>query len=879
MPFKKIHKPSFSTESPEALYRDYRNRKIQGPLSHQADIVREYHRNAVDKSDVALQLPTGSGKTFVGLLIGEWRLRHFCEKVVYLCPTIQLAYQVSEQSNNEYGIKANIFVGKQTNYNQNNKAEYQNSETLAITTYSALFNTNPFFNNADIIILDDAHSAENYIAKYWSLTVDRNQDPVFFEALLSHFKSVLSYSDFARLTNQSPDITDLSWVEKIPTPRFAEMIPEITDCLDDLTKRKETLNKNDKNLKYSWSVIRDHLIACHVYISYNQIVIRPTLPPAKTHKPFSKAKQRLYMSATLGEGGELERLSGSRDIFRLSTPDGWDKQGIGRRLFLFPEISLNEEESLNLTIQMIKSTDRSLILSPDDKTAEEFKNNFSQQKLEHQIFDIREIENSQENFVSSKKAIVVASNRYDGIDFPDDKCRLLIVKNIQKATNLQEKFLVTRLAAGILLQDRIMTRIVQALGRCTRSATDYAAVLILGDELNQYLLDQSKRKLFHPELQAEIEFGIEQSQYVSESNFLDYFKIFLEHSQEWNEADSDIISKRDSSRQSKLPAIDKLRQAVPYEVAYQYAIWNKNYEKAFSECESVLNLLNGEEVRGYRAFWYYLAGSAAWLGAKNNISSMENKARDFFNRAAEAAPEVPWFLQISQQSFNDINNPEDHRRLLSVIENLETTLLNLGLAKSQNFEAEVNKILEGINSDGQENTKKFEMAHKCLGKILGYKSENHNSDGAPDPFWIANDDLCIVFEDYSGASKNTAIAVKKARQAAGHPDWIKYNSQNLNLKEEAEIISVMITPCTQISVDAIPHGTDVYYWNLQDFRKWVNSSLTVVRELRLSLSCERDPDWRKRAMQKYKKENIAPNSLVTMLKSKKLIDLDRPSPK
>jgi hypothetical protein len=47
------------------------------------------------------------------------------------------------------------------------------AQTIAVTTYSALFNSNPFFNKPQVIILDDAHAAENYIASAWSLSIDR----------------------------------------------------------------------------------------------------------------------------------------------------------------------------------------------------------------------------------------------------------------------------------------------------------------------------------------------------------------------------------------------------------------------------------------------------------------------------------------------------------------------------------------------------------------------------------------------------------------------------------------------------------------------------------------------------------------------------------
>jgi hypothetical protein len=36
----------------------------------------------------------------------------------------------------------------------------------------------------------------------------------------------------------------------------------------------------------------------------------------------------------------LERITGIEKIVRLPIPKGWDKQGIGRRFFLFPERSM-----------------------------------------------------------------------------------------------------------------------------------------------------------------------------------------------------------------------------------------------------------------------------------------------------------------------------------------------------------------------------------------------------------------------------------------------------------------------------------------------------------------------------------------------------------
>lgn len=63
-----------------------------------------------------------------------------------------------------------------------------------------------------------------------------------------------------------------------------------------------------------------------MFFSWSEILIRPWIPPTLTHAPFANANQRLYMSATIGAGGDLERIMGVRRIHRIPIPAGWDKQ-------------------------------------------------------------------------------------------------------------------------------------------------------------------------------------------------------------------------------------------------------------------------------------------------------------------------------------------------------------------------------------------------------------------------------------------------------------------------------------------------------------------------------------------------------------------------
>ena len=94
MAFKTATSEDSVPDTPDKLFRDLTRRRFPDVLPHQAETMQAYAAEGVTPPDVALQLPTGSGKTLVGLLIAEWRRRKFNERVVYLCPTIQLVHQV-----------------------------------------------------------------------------------------------------------------------------------------------------------------------------------------------------------------------------------------------------------------------------------------------------------------------------------------------------------------------------------------------------------------------------------------------------------------------------------------------------------------------------------------------------------------------------------------------------------------------------------------------------------------------------------------------------------------------------------------------------------------------------------------------------------------
>lgn len=209
MAFKEIQPTASTPDSPEKLLLDLPRRKIPGALPHQEEVMKAYVREALKSPDVALQLPTGSGKTLVGVMIGEWRRRKYGERIVYLVPNKQLVNQVVEQAE-EYGVTVLGFTGPNKDYDATSKAAYKSGSHIAVTNYSSLFNTNPFFDDADVVILDDVHASEGFISGMWSVCVDRHNSKhsILHKALSVLLKPTLDPFNYTRLVGETESITD-----------------------------------------------------------------------------------------------------------------------------------------------------------------------------------------------------------------------------------------------------------------------------------------------------------------------------------------------------------------------------------------------------------------------------------------------------------------------------------------------------------------------------------------------------------------------------------------------------------------------------------------------------------------------------------------------
>lgn len=806
-------------ETPEELFRSLRNRDsdIRHLWSHQADLLRTYSERYAKASDVAIELPTGAGKTLVGLLIAEWRRQSKTERVVYLCPTRQLANQVVVQAG-KYGIRAYGLTGRQRDYPSDQVADYRLGRAIAVTTYSSVLNVNPRLDDAGALILDDAHAGESFLASMWSVELPRGVYPEIYDNLLRLFGD--SFDAWVR-----QDLLDgeSESVELLPGTFLRQHAGAIRSLLDEQIPDKTSA-------RYSWNLVRDRLNACNLFVSRNEILIRPLLPPTLTHKPFREATQRIYMSATLGAGGELERLAGVKKIDRIPVPQGWEKGGSGRRLLLLPGLNMSEEEALEVAADTVDAQGRGLVIIPSENDPEGQAVRKLLQGRETDVLNADDIEEDLSAFVDRANSVLVLS-RYDGLDLPDEACRYLILAGLPTGTNLQEKFLWSRISAHVLLRDRVLTRFTQGVGRCTRSDSDYALVVIMGSRLVDFLLKKENRLALRPELHAELEFGLKNSRHRTRQGFADLSNAFMEQGAVWQKAEKALVALRQKLTPAEDEVAQRLRSVVGDEIDFSYARWTDDLESALEKARNVADGLGGDETKAYRAWWYYLtADTAMALYETTNDSDHRKLARDMLRRAGTCCLGIRWFAQLARSMSLGEPSTETNELTSMAVETIREKLADWGPV-GERFEKQLTRIAGDLSSP--DSHKQFHRGLQGLGEVFGFKTELPSTDAAPDCVWFLGTAVYVTHEAKSEQTPDGPIGAKYVRQAVGHENWVVAHHPQ---EESTRIITLIESPRSEVAQEALPQAEDLCHVAPDELKHLFDEIAAVLRRVRAQLT-------------------------------------------
>jgi hypothetical protein len=704
----------------------------------------------VNASDVALELPTGTGKTLTGLLIAEWTRRSRRARVIYACPTQQLARQVAAAAYRE-GIDTAVLVGRHADWPVAAHAAYEAAEAIAVTTYSSIFNSNPHLVDADLILFDDAHAGEQYVGEAYGVDLGRWKAPDEYAAALAAIAPALDGVFLERLRSDQPDPGISSDVRLVIPLRQTDMTANLDAVLSSFASPHS----------YRYSMIRAGLASCLVYVAYSGILIRPYIPPTYQNLLVTGARQRVYLSATLGEGGELERAFGRAGILRLEQPDGSTAPRYGRRFFVFPEFVENADVE-ELSRAVVAEAGKALVLAPRTEVALEDSRELAQSGWP--VWGLDQVSDSMAPFAALEHGVCGLAARYDGLDLPGAACRLVALDGVPDQDNLQERFLQSRARAGAALAARVRTRVVQGAGRCTRGPEDTAVVLVLGPGLSRYLTRPEVEAALDSELQAEIRFGRENSQAGSPADVLTNVQAFLHQDtdESWRtHAEPALTDYRREMAQQMPAGTASLSLCVEHEIQAWAAATIGAWAEAAQNAHEVARLVGagGSSTAGYRAFWIYLEAIWADQAADQSGDAAGRAAAGSLVRLAEQVMGLgSWVRQMAPF-------PAMQRSALNSVDTHAVNIVAAELETGVN-QGKVHRGLGEIHAGLQERKPSlYEPALTKLGTLVGATAEKPTGTGRCDSTWCWDNELWLALEAKSDHEPAGVVPHKDIRQA------------------------------------------------------------------------------------------------------------------
>ena len=388
-----------------------------------------------------------------------------------------------------------------------------------------------------------------------------------------------------------------------------------------------------------------------------------------------------------------------------------------------------------------------------------------------------------------------------------------------------------------------------------------------GAKALDFCIRSENRAGFHPELQAEIRIGLENSEVTQPRDFIEIARAFLEKRTGWEDVDEWIRNERDSCPKLKDESAQTLIDNVGDEIDYATAMWLGHYEKALEKARSCSDRLGGNALAAYRAWWYYLAGSAATLSsARDSLHHLDEVARDLFSRACSASPTATWFREASRLSGMEIEEqPLDDTLLISAAEAVERRIHEVGVVGAE-FEKQAQEMTEHL--DNSEATP-FEQGLERLGLWLGLDAKHPKGQGVPDGVWSFADEIAVGLEAKSNEQPTGPISLSTAREAQGHNRWIE---SNMELPQSTATSTVIISDRTEVATEALPNAEALFVIDLPTIRQLGRKVVSTIRSLRAEASKINNEQFRGVIAQRLKDEELDPRSILALLQGNALSD-------
>ncbi len=695
-------------------------------------ILGKYVQAFEDTSDVAVELPTGAGKTLIALLIAEHR-RQTGHKVAILSANKTLARQMLQESL-DLGIPSVLMEGPGFAIPSSVKRKYQRGQSIGIMNYWVYFNQNPVIDPADLLIMDDAHLAEHCLHSLYSVEITRFAYPEIFKALVSELHqrfpeySVMSDAlDPGLDSNKPPEL--LSFIDQTLT---SARIEEIIDA--------SPASKSDLDLRFRWERMRGRVNQANIYIARDSVWIRPYVYPLISNSYYNKATQRIYMSATIGDPGDLGRRLGIRNIKKVPIPQEDAESTYGRRLLLMNRLDEGDipHRLGEAILTAIRIHPKSVWLCSSGDIAAKYQKIVMEWLEEnlivgHPSWILTPEGDEIQAFKQSAAGHLFVGGRFDGMDFNGDECRMVILTTLPRAINTQEEFISAYLRDSGFMRERLNQRVVQALGRCNRDDGDFAVYALADRRFATHFGLESNKADLPRNIVAELDMGQDKAE-VDASALCASVEEFLSgdfsnYDGQLNEYQSEVPNDKEQSQITDTSA-DEV-------VGWSAMFWSENFPVAQQKFERCWEEAKKDGLLEIGALHGWHRAKALHLQGLQGDSSAQQKALDVLEAAIQRGGQSAWFnrmrssLNRARRESDVSSGAFDDDYFAEVIRAFDDLLDQYGRTGVR-FEQHGNRIAEQLQSDSHS---LYLEGLERLGKLLGYTASRPESSGAPDGIW------------------------------------------------------------------------------------------------------------------------------------------------
>lgn len=766
---------------PLDIYNELDRRSITGPLRPaQSKILDEWFNHKQKEHNLIIKLHTGEGKTLIGLLILQSKINQGEGPCVFVCPNIYLSQQVAQEAT-KFGIPYCLIEE-----DNNLPNDFIEGKKILVVHVQKLFNGKSIFgidNNyihIGSLVLDDSHACIDAIKDSFTVRIKREHS--LYGEILSLFEDDLTEQgegDFLDIRNGDYDAL-------LPIPYWS-WIDKKSEVANLLSKYRE-----ENELAFTWPLIKNCLEDCQAFITGNGVEILPYHIPIRSFGSFANANQRILMSATTQDDSFFIKGLGF-DINAIKNPlINTEQKWSGEKMILIPSL-IDDSLDRDLIVSTFAKPNTKLhfgrvAIVPSHRRSEQYYVLGSTISGTKNIFTL----------ISDLKAgniekTLVIINRYDGIDLPDESCRLLIIDSMPYFNSLVDRYEEQCRVNSDIINIRLAQRIEQGLGRSVRGEKDYSVILLIGADLVKFIRSTRTSRYFSPQTKKQIDIGFQIADMAKEDLRADepalkvvtslIVQALVKRDEGWKE-----FYREEMDKLSLSDGKSDIYDILELEKEAEAFSFKKNHEETCNKIQIILDKhIKDDSERG----WYMqILARYKYFISKTDSNKIQKSA--FSSNLQLLKPKDG----ITYRKINVINDSRIYRIKKWIAQYKDYNELVLAV------DGLLNNFTFGVNAE------KFETSLQEIGALLGFISQRPDKEirKGPDNLWGGVENKFFLLECKSEVNESRETINKhEAAQMNSHCGWFENE-----YGKEALVKRILIIPTHKLSYEAdFTHKVDI----------------------------------------------------------------------